>query len=141
MTAAGVAWGVYSLRGRGTQAPVAVTADNFLRSTPLVLFISLIFLQNLQLTIEGAFYACLSGGLTSAVGYVVWYAALKDLAATPAALVQLIVPVLAALGGVVFLSEQLTVRLALSSVMIIGGVALALTGREKSARAKSIGWQ
>jgi len=141
MTAAGVAWGVYSLRGRGTQAPVAVTADNFLRSTPFVLFISLIFLQNLQLTIEGAFYACLSGGLTSAVGYVVWYAALKDLAAAPAALVQLIVPVLAALGGVVFLSEQLTVRLALSSVMIIGGVALALTGREKSARAKSIGWQ
>jgi len=84
--------------------------------------------------------ACLSGGLTSAIGYVVWYAALKDLAAAPAALVQLIVPVLAALGGVVFLSEEPTLRLLLSSVMIIGGVALALTQRGNSVRAKSIGW-
>ncbi len=140
MTAAGIAWGGYSLRGRGSKAPVAVTADNFLRSTPFVLFISLIFFQNLHITIEGAFLACLSGGLTSAIGYVVWYAALKDLAAAPAALVQLIVPVLAALGGVVFLSEEPTLRLLLSSVMIIGGVALALAQRGNSVRAKSIGW-
>ncbi len=138
MAAAGVAWGVYSLRGRGSRAPVAVTADNFLRSTPFVLFISLVFFRNMYMTIEGAFYACLSGGLTSAVGYVVWYAALKDLAATPAALLQLLVPVLAALGGVVFLSEQPTVRLVLSSVMIIGGVALALRSRGNSVRAKSV---
>jgi len=139
MTAAGIAWGVYSLRGRGSKSPVAVTADNFLRSTPFVLLISLIFFQKLHITMTGAFLACLSGGLTSALGYVIWYAALKDLAATPAALVQLIVPVLAALGGVVFLSEQLTVRLVLSSVMIIGGVALALTQRENPVRAKSAG--
>jgi drug/metabolite transporter (DMT)-like permease len=139
MTAAGIAWGGYSLRGRGSKAPVAVTADNFLRSTPFVLFISLIFFQNLHITATGALLACLSGGLTSAVGYVIWYAALKDLAATPAALVQLLVPVLAAMGGVVFLSEQLTMRLVLSSAMIIGGVALALTQRENSLRAKSIG--
>jgi drug/metabolite transporter (DMT)-like permease len=139
MTAAGVAWGVYSLRGRGSKSPVAVTADNFLRSTPFVLLISLIFFRDLHITISGAFLACLSGGLTSALGYVVWYAALKDLAATPAALVQLIVPVLAALGGVVFLSEPLTMRLLMSSAMIIGGVALALTQRENSAGSKSIG--
>jgi drug/metabolite transporter (DMT)-like permease len=139
MTAAGIAWGGYSLRGRGSKSPVAVTADNFLRSTPFVLFISLIFFQNLHITATGAFLACLSGGLTSAVGYVIWYAALKDLTATPAALVQLLVPVLAAMGGVVFLSEQLTMRLVLSSAMIIGGVALALTQRENSLRAKSIG--
>ena len=136
MTAAGVAWGVYSLRGRGAKAPVAVTADNFLRSTPFVLLLGLLFSQNLQLTITGAFFAALSGGLTSAVGYVAWYAALKDLAATPAALVQLLVPVLAALGGVVFLSEKPTLRLVLSSVMIIGGVALALAHGEHPVRAR-----
>jgi drug/metabolite transporter (DMT)-like permease len=137
MTAAGIAWGVYSLRGRGVKAPVAVTAHNFLRATPFALFISLIFFKNLHLSPTGVFYACLSGGLTSAVGYVIWYAALKDLAATPAAMVQLIVPVLAALGGVVFLSEQPNMRLALSSVMIIGGVALALIRRENSTGTRS----
>jgi len=137
MAAAGIAWGIYSLRGRGSKAPVAITADNFLRSAPLVLFISLIFFQNLHITLAGAFYACLSGGLTSALGYVIWYAALKDLAATPAALVQLIVPVLAALGGVVFLSEQPTLRLVVSSVIIIGGVALALSRRLNSLHTKS----
>jgi drug/metabolite transporter (DMT)-like permease len=139
MTAAGIAWGVYSLRGRGSKSPIIVTADNFLRSIPFVLFISLIFFQKLHITLAGAFFSCLSGGLTSALGYVVWYAALKDLAATPAALVQLIVPVLAALGGVVFLSEQPTMRLVLSSVMVIGGVALALTRRGNSIRGKSAG--
>jgi drug/metabolite transporter (DMT)-like permease len=137
MTAAGIAWGFYSLRGRGSKAPVAVTADNFLRSTPFVIFISLIFLQNLHVTMTGVFYACLSGGLTSAIGYVVWYAALRDHSATSAALVQLIVPVLAGLGGVVFLSEQPTMRLVLSSLMIIGGVALALTCGENSLKARS----
>jgi drug/metabolite transporter (DMT)-like permease len=138
MTAAGIAWGVYSLRGRGSNAPVAITADNFLRSTPFVLLISLIFFKNLHITFAGAFYAGLSGGLTSALGYVVWYAALKDLAATPAALLQLIVPVLAALGGVIFLSEVPTLRLGLASVMIIGGVALALIQRGNFVGAKSI---
>jgi drug/metabolite transporter (DMT)-like permease len=137
MTAAGFAWGVYSLRGRGVKAPVAVTAGNFLRATAFALFISLIFFRDLHLSITGVWYACLSGGLTSAVGYVIWYAALKDLAATPAAMVQLIVPVLAALGGVVFLSEQPSMRLVLSSVMIIGGVALALTRRENSPGTRS----
>ena len=134
MAAAGIAWGVYSLRGRRSKAPIAITADNFLRSTPFVIFISLIFLQKLHVTVAGAFYACLSGGLTSAIGYVVWYAALRDHSATSAALVQLIVPVLAGLGGVVFLSEQPTMRLLLSSLMIIGGVALALIDHENSLR-------
>ena len=137
MAAAGIAWGVYSLRGRGVKSPVAVTAGNFLRTIPFALFISVIFFGDLDLSPTGALYACLSGGLTSAVGYVIWYAALKDLAATPAAMVQLIVPVLAALGGVVFLSEQPNMRLVLSSVMIIGGVALALMRRENSPGTRS----
>jgi drug/metabolite transporter (DMT)-like permease len=137
MAVAGVSWGIYSLRGRGSLSPVAVTTDNFLRSTPFVLLISLIFFQNLHVTFAGAFLAALSGGLTSAIGYVIWYAALRDHSATSAALVQLLVPVLAALGGVVLLSEALTLRLLLSSAMIIGGVALALTQRKNSVRANS----
>jgi drug/metabolite transporter (DMT)-like permease len=139
MAVAGIGWGIYSLRGRGSVSPVAVTTDNFLRSTPFVLLISLIFFQNLHITFAGAFFAALSGGLTSAIGYVIWYAALRDHSATSAAIVQLIVPVLAALGGVVLLSEPLTVRLLLSSAMILGGVALALTQRENSVRAQTIG--
>jgi drug/metabolite transporter (DMT)-like permease len=137
MTVAGISWGIYSLRGRGTGSPVAVTTDNFLRSTPFVLIIGLIFFQNLHITFAGALFAALSGGLTSAIGYVIWYAALRDHSATSAALVQLLVPVLAALGGVVLLSEALTMRLLLSSAMIIGGVALALMQRKNSAHAKS----
>jgi len=137
MAVAGISWGIYSLRGRGSRSPVAVTTDNFLRSTPFVLIISLVFLQSLHITFKGAFLAALSGGLTSAIGYVIWYAALRDYSATSAALVQLLVPVLAALGGVVFLSEALTMRLLLSSAMIIGGVALALTQRQNPVPAKS----
>jgi drug/metabolite transporter (DMT)-like permease len=138
MAVAGISWGIYSLRGRGSRSPVAVTRDNFLRSTPFVLLISLIFLDNLYITFAGALFAALSGGLTSAIGYVIWYAALRGHSATSAALVQLLVPVLAALGGVVLLSEALTVRLLLSSAMIIGGVALALIQRRNTALAKSV---
>ena len=137
MAVAGISWGIYSLRGRGSLSPVAVTRDNFLRSIPFVALISLIFFQDLHITFKGAFFAALSGGLTSAIGYVIWYAALRNHSATSAALVQLLVPVLAALGGVALLSEALTVRLLLSSAMIIGGVALALTQRKNSERAES----
>ena len=139
MALAGVSWGIYSLQGRGSVSPVAVTTDNFLRSTPFVILISLIFFQNLHVTVAGAFFAALSGGLTSAIGYVIWYAALRDHSATRAALVQLLVPLLAALGGVVLLHEPLTLRLVFSSFMIIGGVALALTKRENAVCAKSAG--
>jgi drug/metabolite transporter (DMT)-like permease len=137
MAVAGISWGIYSLRGRGSVSPVAVTTDNFLRSTPFVALISLVFFQDLLITFKGAFFAALSGGLTSAIGYVIWYAALRDHSASSAALVQLLVPVLAALGGVVFMSETLTTRLVLSSAMIIGGVALALTQRQNTVPAKS----
>lgn len=138
MAVAGISWGIYSLRGRGTVSPTAVTTDNFLRSAPFVVLTSLIFFQNLHITFTGAIYATISGGLTSAIGYVIWYAALRDFSSTGAALVQLIVPVLAALGGVVLLSEPLTMRLLLSSFMIIGGVALALTHAEHSVKVGSL---
>lgn len=132
MVVAGIAWGIYSLRGRRSRSPTVVTTDNFLRSIPFVVLISLIFFQNLHMTFKGALYAVLSGGLTSAIGYVIWYAALRGHSATSAALVQLMVPVLAAAGGVVFLSEPVTARLLIASIMIIGGVTLALTQRLNS---------
>jgi len=129
MAAAGTAWGVYTLRGRGAVNPAAVTADNFIRSLPFVLIVVLLSLQKVNISAPGALLAVVSGGLTSALGYVVWYAALPNLSTTRAALVQLVVPVLAAGAGVLVLSEPLSLRLVLSAGLILGGIALAITGR------------
>ena len=129
MAAAGSAWGVYTLRGRGAVNPAAVTADNFMRSLPFVLIVVLLSLQKVNISAPGALLAMVSGGLTSALGYVVWYAALPNLSTTRAALVQLVVPVLAAGAGVLVLSEPLSLRLVLSAGLILGGIALAITGR------------
>lgn len=133
MVAAGVAWGVYSLRGRGSSDPAAVSAGNFLRTLPLVAALALAALltpiTELQLDAMGILYAALSGALTSGLGYLVWYAALPSLRATVAATVQLSVPVLAALGGGVFIGEPVTPRLVLTALAILGGVALVLRAR------------
>ena len=126
MAAAGAAWGVYSLRGRGASDPIAVTGDNFLRTLPMVALMSLVAISVVDVSWQGALLAVLSGAITSGLGYVLWYAALRDLSATRAATVQLMVPVLAALGGVIFLSEQITLRLVVSSLLIIGGVGSTL---------------
>lgn len=131
MTIAGFAWGVYSLRGLGVTNPVSVTADNFLRSVPLTVVVSLILLSALQLSLKGVLLACLSGGLTSGIGYVVWYAALRHLAATRAAMLQLLVPIIAALGGVLMLAEQITLRLVLAGILIMSGVGLTLVFRNR----------
>jgi drug/metabolite transporter (DMT)-like permease len=130
MAAAGIAWGIYSLRGRGSGDPVASTAGNFVRAAPFALLVSLILLADLDITARGACLAVLSGALASGMGYVVWYAALKDLTTTRAAIVQLAVPVLAASGGVLFLSEVVTDRLLVSGIVILGGVVLAIWGRD-----------
>jgi len=129
MTVAGISWGVYSIRGRGATNPLAITTDNFLRSVPLVLGVSLVLLQMVQFSPKGVLLAVASGALASGVGYVIWYAALRRLTTTRAAAVQLSVPVLAALGGVIFLSEQISIRLLISSITILGGLGLVLVGR------------
>ena len=130
MALAGAAWGIYSLRGRGSRDPAAVSAGNFVRTVPLAAaLISLVLLvpgTDLHVDSLGVFYAVLSGALTSGLGYLVWYAALPSLKATSAATVQLSVPVLAALGGVLLLGEPVSLRLVLASVLVLGGVALAL---------------
>jgi drug/metabolite transporter (DMT)-like permease len=127
MTTAGMAWGAYSIRGRGASNPLAETTGNFLRSVPLAVAVSLVAARSAGVTAAGAVLAILSGVLASGLGYVAWYAALSGLTATRAASVQLAVPVLAAAGGVAFLSERITVRLVASAVLILGGVGLALT--------------
>jgi drug/metabolite transporter (DMT)-like permease len=129
MGTAGIAWGVYSLRGRGASAPVAMTAGNFLRSAPLALIVSGIAFSSRHLEPLGILLALTSGMITSGLGYVLWYKALKALTTTQASLVQLLVPVLAAFGGVLFLAEQISFRLILASTLILGGVALAVVKR------------
>jgi len=129
MLAAGVAWGIYSLRGKGAADPTRVTAGNFLRAAPIAAVLSVLMLNSTSLDTNGILYAASSGALTSGVGYAIWYAALPALKATSAATVQLSVPVIAALGGAVFLGEPITLRLALASVAIIGGIALVILER------------
>ncbi|MBI1359027.1 MAG: EamA family transporter [Alphaproteobacteria bacterium] len=129
MALAGVAWGLYSLSGRGAADPLGATARNFLYAAPLVAIVSLVFLKDFHVSPWGAALAVMSGAVTSGCGYVVWYAALPRLSATQAAIVQLTVPAIASFGGVVFLSENLTLRLVLASAATLGGVAIVLLQR------------
>ena len=130
MLGAGVAWGVYSLRGRGGGDPTRTTAGNFLRAVPLAIVASILCSGQLRLDGAGMGYAIASGALTSGVGYSIWYTALKGLKATHAATVQLSVPVIAALGGVAFLDERVSLRLLLAALAILGGIALVVLGRQ-----------
>ncbi|UGS90465.1 DMT family transporter [Ralstonia wenshanensis] len=141
MTVAGIAWGVYSLRGRGLDNPLAATAGNFLRAAPMALALSMLLYDRAHASPAGILLALASGALTSAIGYVIWYAALKGLSAIRAAAVQLSVPPIAAFGAVLFLAEPLTPRLAVASAAILGGIALVLASRtqRKPAEAASRG--
>lgn len=134
MSAAGVAWGVYSLRGRGVANPLAATAANFLRAAPMALVLSLLLHSRFHAAPAGIALAMASGALTSGIGYVIWYAALKGLSAMRAATVQLSVPPIAAFGAAVFLSEAISMRLVYASVAILGGIALALASRTQARR-------
>lgn len=126
MLSAGVAWGIYSLRGRSAGDPTKVTAGNFLRAAPMAAILSAWLRDSASFDNAGVTCAIASGALASGVGYAIWYTALPALKATQAATVQLSVPVLASLGGIVFLSEPLTPRLILSSAAILGGIALVI---------------
>ena len=129
MAAAGVAWAVYSLRGRSAGDATAVTAGNFLRAAPLALALSLLLWPQARWDSTGAALALASGALASGLGYAVWYSALRGLSATRAAVVQLAVPALAAGGGALLLGEPLTAPLLLASIAVLGGVALVIRGR------------
>lgn len=131
MLAAGVAWGVYSLRGRGAGDPTAVTAGNFVRAAVLALPLAVAALPWAQVDAAGLLWALCSGAVTSGLGYAVWYTALKGLHPTSSASVQLSVPVLTALGGVAFLREPLTLHLTLCSAAILGGIAWVIAGQRR----------
>ena len=129
MLGAGVAWGVYSVRGKGVQNPASVTAGNFVRAVPFSAVVWIIFLPWTHVDSAGVSYAVISGAITSGLGYVIWYSALPGLRATSAATVQLSVPVLAAAGGILLLGEPITLRYVFASVAVLGGIALVIWER------------
>ena len=129
MIAAGIAWGMYTLKGRGSAHPLKDTAYNFLRTIPLVIILLVITIQDAHYSAAGVLLAVLSGGIASGIGYTIWYIALGGLSTTQAAVVQLSVPVIAAFGGVLFVSEAITARLTLSASMVLGGILLVVLGR------------
>ena len=140
MTISGVAWALYTLKGKASKSPLNDTAYNFLKTSPFVLALIVFGFSNAHITIEGAILAVLSGAIASGVGYLIWYIALAGISVTQAAVVQLFVPVLAALGGVVFSSELITFRLINASVLVLGGVLIVTLGNYyfvKSAQEKA----
>lgn len=138
MLGAGIAWGIYSLRGKVAGDPTKITAGNFLRAAPIAVVLSILMLSGTSLDSAGVWYAVASGALASGIGYAIWYTALPALKATHAATVQLSVPVIAASGGVVFLGEPVTLRLVLASVAILGGIALVILEKQNATGAKQV---
>jgi drug/metabolite transporter (DMT)-like permease len=132
MLSAGVAWGVYSLRGRGAGDPTRVTAGNFVRAVTFAAALSLVLFTRYSFDPAGCRDAIASGALASGLGYAIWYTALRGLHATSGATVQLSVPVLAAIGGIVFLGEPVTLRVLAASVAILGGIALVILDRPRT---------
>ncbi|MEO8635716.1 MAG: DMT family transporter [Gemmatimonadales bacterium] len=126
MLLAGVAWGLYTLRGRGVGDPLGQTASNFARAVPMILIVSLFAHRSIHLQPRGLLLAVLSGALASGLGYVLWYQALAGLSKVSASIVQLAVPILAAAGGIVFLGERVSLRLLLASVLVLGGIGLGI---------------
>lgn len=125
MIISGVAWGLYSLMGKSLGEPILTTTGNFIRAIPIALTINVIAFTQFSWDSRGAFYAILSGALASGAGYTLWYATLKKLQVTTASVVQLSVPVITAIGGILLLNETMTLRLFIASAVILGGIALA----------------
>jgi drug/metabolite transporter (DMT)-like permease len=134
MLAAGVAWGIYSLLGKREPGdPTRTTAGNFLRAIPISGVFSLCALPWLSIDGLGLAYAVASGAITSGIGYAIWYTALPGLQATQAGIVQLSVPLIAAIGGIVLLGEPLSVRIGIAAIAILGGIALVILGKKRRA--------
>jgi len=129
MLGAGVAWGVYSLRGADSSDPLRATAGNFVRAVPMAVLLSALTLHRATFDAAGMAFGAASGAVASGIGYAIWYTALRQLRSTSAATVQLSVPVIAAGGGVLWLGEPLTAHLVLASAAVLGGVAVVLCVR------------
>lgn len=130
MLAAGVAWGIYSVLGKRASDNIAANAGSFVRAAALSIPVCLLMVKTLRVDLPGVGYAVLSGAIASGMGYAVWYAALRGLTVSAAGLVQLSVPVIAAIGGVLLLHEPVTWRLVAASIAVLGGVALGMRRRQ-----------
>ncbi|MHA6688109.1 DMT family transporter [Mesorhizobium sp. A556] len=135
MVVAGLSWAAYSLLGRGSLSPLTDTAGNFVRCLPISIVLMAIGALMFRPSVEGVVYAVASGAIASGLGYIIWYSVLPKLSRTRAAFVQLTVPSIAALGGVVFIGEMLTARLVIATIGIVGGVALALLAAQRKSSA------
>lgn len=131
MGAAGVSWGFYTLRGRASRDPLPDTTGNFVRAVPMMVAAGLPFVYQIHLSPKGILLAVLSGAIASGIGYSIWYAALRFHTATRAAFLQLSVPAITAIGGVIILSEAISIRLLTATILILGGIGLAIWGRKR----------
>lgn len=131
MGLSGIAWGFYTLQGRGSDNPLADTTHNFVRTVPMIAIVALISMASARYSLQGIVLGVLSGGIASGIGYSLWYSALGGLSTTQAAVLQLLVPVIAALGGVVFVSETITIRLVISAALILSGILLVVLSRRR----------
>jgi len=130
MALSGVAWGFYTIIGKNTQKPLIDTANNFLRTLPFIVLISLLSFDSMYLSNQGIILAIISGAITSGLGYAIWYSALAGLSVTQAAIVQLSVPIIAAFGGILFSNEIITLKLLTSSLLVLGGIFVVTMGRK-----------
>ena len=130
MTLSGIAWGYYTLAGKGSKDPLGDTSSNFLRTLPFVVLLIVLNLDTVYLTDQGVYLAIASGAITSGMGYTIWYIALRSLQTMQAAVLQLLVPVIAAIGGVLFVEELLTTRIIVSALLILGGILLVVVGKK-----------
>ena len=135
MLSAGLAWGVYSLRGKGTTDAISATTGNFLRAIPFAALVSAIMIRQTHLDSLGVSYALVSGAITSGIGYVIWYTILPQIKASSAAVIQLSAPVLAATGGILLLGEPISLRYLIASVAVLGGILLVII--EKKSRTEN----
>jgi len=129
MTISGIAWGVYTIIGKSTVDPLPDTAANFTKALPLAALLSIWIFMESGMTAKGFLLAAISGGAASGIGYTIWYAALRGLSTTQAAVAQLLVPIIAAAGGVIFVSETLSIRLIISTILVLGGIALVVAAK------------
>lgn len=132
MSIAGIAWGFYTLNGKNSLQPLFDTAFNFFRTVPFLLVLAPFLFSSMQLSLKGVLLAVASGALASGLGYTIWYSALRGLSATQAAVLQLLVPVIAALGGTIFVNELISLRLIIASAVVLGGILLVIIGKSMS---------
>ena len=132
MAISGIAWGFYTLAGKGSDNPLTDTANNFLRTIPFVVVLIFLTVDTTKVTPDGIILALISGAITSGLGYAVWYAALAGLSITQASALQLTVPIIAAFGGIIFSSEQITATLLVSSTLVLGGILLVILTKKSS---------